>query len=49
MGRRHHVAVDALHKTKHSFREIKRQLNMQTTVDSLPKEEGAAVPCRPPD
>ena len=23
MGRRHHVAVDALHKTKHSFREIK--------------------------
>jgi len=34
MGRQHHVAVDALHKTKHSFREIKRQLNMQTTVDA---------------
>jgi len=31
MGRQHHVAVDALHKTKHSFREIKWQLNMQMT------------------
>ena len=32
MGCRHRVAADALHLTKHSFREIKRQLNMQTTV-----------------
>jgi len=49
MGRRHRVAVDALHKTKHSFREIKRQLNMQTTVNMQTTSTLAGrTPCHSP-